>query len=110
MYCDSELVRLARNGDRQAFDELIQKYRPLCVRKAKAMLRTSDAEDEVQDAVLQAFLHLQEFELRASFSTWLVRIVLNRCLMTMRHNRVLTMASLDAASRESPAPRGLQMR
>jgi RNA polymerase sigma-70 factor, ECF subfamily len=99
---DIELVLLAKQGQATAFGELVRRYRPLCVRKAMSVMRKADVEDEVQDAVLQAFLHLNEFELRASFSTWLIRIVVNRCLMTVRRNRALPITSIDASFEDVP--------
>src|ERR1700740_1353003 len=43
-----------------------------------------DAEDAVQDALLSAFLHLQCFDGRSTFSTWLTRIGINSALMILR--------------------------
>jgi RNA polymerase sigma-70 factor, ECF subfamily len=46
-----------------------------------------DAEDAVQDAFLSAFLHLQSFDGRSAFSTWLTRIGINSALMILRKRR-----------------------
>jgi RNA polymerase sigma factor (sigma-70 family) len=46
-----------------------------------------DAEDAVQDAFLRAFLHLQSFDGRSTFSTWLTRIGINSALMILRKKR-----------------------
>ena len=46
-----------------------------------------DAEDAVQDAFLRAFLHLQRFDGRSTFSTWLTRIGINSALMILRKRR-----------------------
>ena len=46
-----------------------------------------DAEDAVQDALLSAFLHLQCFDGRSTFSTWLTRIGINSALMILRKRR-----------------------
>jgi RNA polymerase sigma factor (sigma-70 family) len=46
-----------------------------------------DAEDAVQDAFLSAFLHLQSFDGRSTFSTWLTRIGINSALMLLRKRR-----------------------
>src|SRR6202008_2955683 len=53
-----------------------------------------DADDAVQDAFLRAFLHLQSFDGRSAFSTWLTRIGINSALMILRKRR---------NSREDPA-------
>ena len=46
-----------------------------------------DAEDAVQDAFLRAFLHLQSFDGRSTFSAWLTRIGINSALMILRKRR-----------------------
>jgi RNA polymerase sigma-70 factor (ECF subfamily) len=46
-----------------------------------------DAEDAVQDAFLRAFLHLESFDGRSTFSTWLTRIGINSALMILRKRR-----------------------
>jgi len=101
--CDAELVGLAKNGDDCAFGELVRRHRPLCLQRASALLRNrADAEDEGQNAILRAFLHIGGFEQRASFSTWLVSIVLNRCLMALRRSRLVVMSSFEEQKRSSP--------
>jgi RNA polymerase sigma-70 factor (ECF subfamily) len=66
------------------------------------MLRNElDAEDQVQSALCKAWEHISAFERRAKFSTWLLRIVVNECLMQMRQTRRTTIVSLDASGRES---------
>jgi RNA polymerase sigma-70 factor, ECF subfamily len=101
--CDVELVGLAKNGDAGAFGELVRRHRPMCLQRASALLRNrADAEDEVQNAILRAYLHIGGFEQRASFSTWLVSIVLNRCLMALRRSRIVIMSSFEEQKRISP--------
>ena len=46
-----------------------------------------DAEDALQDSFLKAFAHLNDFQEKASFSTWLTRIAINSALMIMRKKR-----------------------
>jgi DNA-directed RNA polymerase specialized sigma24 family protein len=46
-----------------------------------------EAEDAVQGAFLSAFLHLQNFQGRSTFSTWLTRIGINSARMILRKKR-----------------------
>jgi RNA polymerase sigma factor (sigma-70 family) len=55
-----------------------------------------DAEDAVQDACLQAVVHLQDFDGRSKFSTWLTRIAINASLMILRKQRNARMVSLNS--------------
>ena len=94
------LVELARQGDMEAFGELIRRHRRRCVDLACFFLRNrSDAEDQVQDAFLKAYEHLDQFQGEAEFGTWLGRIVVNQCLMLMRLRRRARFSYLD----ESPS-------
>lgn len=54
-----------------------------------------DAEDALQDALLQAFVHLDKFDGRSAFSTWLTRIAINSALMLLRKRRNSHAFSLD---------------
>jgi RNA polymerase sigma-70 factor, ECF subfamily len=63
-----------------------------------------DAEDVVQKSFQKAFLHLHKFEERASFSTWLTRIVINEAAMCLRARRRVRVVGIDELSpREEPA-------
>ncbi|OGP83883.1 MAG: hypothetical protein A2Y95_00200 [Deltaproteobacteria bacterium RBG_13_65_10] len=77
---DGPLVARARAGDRAAFTRLVERHSRRIHRVAFRMLGDPDAAaDATQDAFLSAWQHLGRFEERSLFSTWLVRIVVNRC-------------------------------
>ena len=85
---DDELVLLAKSGNDAAFTELIERHRSISFKLAYSILRDrSDAEDEVQNATWKAYLHLDQFNYEAKFSTWLTRIVVNQCLMRLRKDK-----------------------
>ena len=89
------LVHAAKQGDTTAFDALVHRYTPMIFRVASHIMNTrEDAEDIVQEAFLRAFEHLQSFEERSRFSTWLTRIAVNTALMKLRSLRVVPI-SLD---------------
>jgi RNA polymerase sigma-70 factor (ECF subfamily) len=54
-----------------------------------------DAQDVVQQSFCKAFVHLDSFQEKSSFSTWLTRIVINEGLMCLRRNRSRKEISLD---------------
>ncbi len=54
-----------------------------------------DAEDALQESLLSAYVHLKEFDERASFSTWLTRIAINSALMILRKKRQSRELSMD---------------
>jgi RNA polymerase sigma-70 factor (ECF subfamily) len=85
---DDELVNQAKGGDRDAFSELMRRHYKATLSLASSILRNrTDAEDEVQNAWCKAIEHIQQFQGDAKFSTWMTRIVVNQCLMRLRHFR-----------------------
>jgi RNA polymerase sigma-70 factor, ECF subfamily len=93
---DAQLVSLARMGGHDAFGELAQRHRQKCVDIAGYILKDrSDAEDEAQNALVNAFRHLDQYHSEAQFSTWLMRIVSNQCLMALRARKRSRMVFLD---------------
>jgi RNA polymerase sigma-70 factor (ECF subfamily) len=75
---DVELVRLAREGDRQAFQELVERYQRKIYAMLYGMLHDPDAAWETsQDTFLKALRSLDQFKEQSSFYTWLYRIAVN---------------------------------
>jgi RNA polymerase sigma-70 factor, ECF subfamily len=78
---DAELIERARNGDRAAFGDLVERYQRVVFRTALAALRSrEDAEEVAQDALISAFQKLDSFRGDASFKTWLLTITWNRAM------------------------------
>jgi RNA polymerase sigma-70 factor, ECF subfamily len=93
---ERELIRLARQQDDEAFRELIVRTRKSCMGLAMSMLHNrEDAMDELQNAFWNAYAHLDSFGQNAKFSTWVGKIVINRCLMRIRHYRRIRFVSYE---------------
>jgi RNA polymerase sigma-70 factor (ECF subfamily) len=106
---DSQLVEVARQGNDEAFSELIRRHWRKCVNLASLFVRNrTDAEDQAQDACVKAFGHLDQYHGEAEFSVWLSRIVVNQCLMSMRSRRRIRLLYLDEMLPESQS-RPLQL-
>jgi RNA polymerase sigma-70 factor (ECF subfamily) len=85
---DEWLIRAAKSGDIDAFQELSKRHTRNLLLRIYALTRNwEDAEDAMQDAMLRAYVHLHRFEGRSTFSTWLTRIAINSALMEMRKKR-----------------------
>jgi RNA polymerase sigma-70 factor, ECF subfamily len=90
------LVQAAKNGDVQAFEELVRRYDRNVFRIAQHITHNrEDAEDVVQDAFLKAYENLNQFQGQSKFYTWLVRIAVNEALMKLRRLRPGRTVSLD---------------
>lgn len=82
---ERELVDRAREGDREAFGELVRRHRAKALGWAGTL--TTDAflaEDIVQEALIRAFLHLGTLADAGRFAPWLHRIVRNQAYMKLR--------------------------
>lgn len=82
---DRELVRRARSGRREAFEELVRRHHLAVLRLCVSLLRDRDkGEDAAQETFLKAYKSLDRFQGDAAFSTWLYRIATNHCLDVLR--------------------------
>jgi RNA polymerase sigma-70 factor (ECF subfamily) len=88
---DSSWVAAAKYGDTRAFEELVFRYERRVLAIAQRITNNrEDAEDVAQESFHKAFLHLDTFQEKARFSTWLTRIVINESFMLLRRrDRVL---------------------
>lgn len=85
---ESALVVQARRGSRDAFATLV---RPQMSKAYRVALRITgnreDAEDAIQQALLKAYSHIDQFHSKSRFSTWLLRITINEALGKLRKQR-----------------------
>jgi len=86
---EKELVKKAKQGDRRALAELVNRYSERIYNLALRMLRRrEDAEDVLQETFLTVVEKLHTFDVRSSFFTWIYRIATNACLMRLRKKKV----------------------
>jgi RNA polymerase sigma-70 factor (ECF subfamily) len=110
---DAEIVDRVRAGDRFLFELLMRRYNTRVYRAVRAVLHgDAEAEDVMQQAYLSAFTHLDQYEGRAKFSTWLCRIAVNEAIARAnRSGRVVALDDVpeelimhDPVKRERPNP------
>jgi RNA polymerase sigma-70 factor (ECF subfamily) len=99
---DEVLVAAAKLGDHPAFAELWTRHSHTAFKMACRIMRNrDDAEDVIQDAWMKAYVHLNTFDGRAKFSTWLTRITINSALMTLRRKRAHPETSMEIEDGET---------
>jgi RNA polymerase sigma-70 factor (ECF subfamily) len=85
---DGVLVAATKHGDTRAFEELVLRHKRRVFAVAKRITNNwEDAEDVAQESFHKAFLHLDSFQEKSRFSTWLTRIAMNEALMLLRRKR-----------------------
>lgn len=71
-------VKRAKQGNKEAFCNLIRINKVAIYRVAKSILNTEDdVEDAVSEAILKAYKNIKLLKNEAFFKTWLIRIVIN---------------------------------
>lgn len=82
------LVARAQDGDVHAFEELARRHQDALFRVAVRVLgQRADAEDALQEALIDAWRRIGTFRGDAAFSTWMYRIVTHRCTALLRRHR-----------------------
>jgi len=99
---ESELIRMARSGDRRAMEALLAKHESalhaLCI---ATLGHPQDAEDAVQETFIRAVRSFSRFREESQLRTWLNRIAINICLDMIRRRR--NVMPLDSALNLSSA-------
>jgi RNA polymerase sigma-70 factor (ECF subfamily) len=93
---DLEIVEAVRGGEAALFELLMRRYNQRLYRVARSIVRNvGEAEDVMQEAYVQAYVHLDQYEGRAPFSTWLTKIAVHEALARLRRqNRVVRLEVL----------------
>jgi RNA polymerase sigma-70 factor (ECF subfamily) len=82
---ESEVIRSASAGDREAFKNLVNNYQTGVYRVCLGFVHTTaDAEDLTQEVFIEVFRSLVKFRGDSEFSTWLYRIPVNKSLNYLR--------------------------
>lgn len=93
---DLDAVAGVLSGDREMFEIIVRRYNTQLYRVGMAYLRNhAQTEDAMQNTYLKAFLNLKRFQANSAFATWLTRIMINECLMTLRAGKRFVMENLD---------------
>ncbi len=88
---DVEVVRRVRSGETALFEILMRRHNRRVYRVARAIVKDeNEAEDVMQEAYVNAYVHLDQFAERAQFSTWLTRIAVHEALARVRKRDRLT--------------------
>ena len=85
---DSKLISDGLQGDRNAFEILFSRYRPILYRLAQRILRNhEESEDAVQNCSLAAFRKMESFKYEGAFRGWLARILVNEAITILRKRK-----------------------
>ncbi|MFN3202979.1 MAG: sigma-70 family RNA polymerase sigma factor [Bradymonadia bacterium] len=108
---DQELVQRCKEGDRQAYKQLVERYQRRVFAIAMGVLKhPEDAMDATQEAFVKVYRKIGQFKGDSSFYTWLYRIVVNLCIDHRRkHGRFKGVEYDDRIGREEDSVNGVQL-
>jgi len=107
---DADLVRDFRNGNREAFAELVRRYsRPVTMTILGIVRDNEAAKDISQHVFLKAFEKLSGFMFASSFKTWLYRIAINAARDHLRRRKYDFTAELNDYVADPGRPPGVRL-
>jgi RNA polymerase sigma-70 factor (ECF subfamily) len=90
---EGALIDRVKQGDEEAFEELVERYKGMGFSLAYRLLgNPEDARDISQEAFAQVYLHIKDFRGESTFKTWFYRIIINLCRRQWQRK---TTSSLD---------------
>ena len=93
---DQELLQNAIQGDRRAFNEIVNKYKQRIYFTAMKMVRNKDdAYDITQDVFIKAYRNMGNFKGDSNLFTWLYRITVNTSLNYKSRDKFRGMTSVQ---------------
>ena len=106
---DEEIVARIVGGEQELFELLLRRYNQRVYRAVRAILRNpDDTEDVMQQAYVNAYRHLHQFEGRSSFATWMTKIAIReasaRNRKTLLHLSIVPELHGENTMSEVPEP------
>ena len=93
---EPDLVRQARRGDLNAYDELVKRYQQRIYATIYHMTSNhEDANDLAQESFIKAFQALNTFKGGSTFYTWLYRIAVNKTINFLKQRKKRQHMSLN---------------
>jgi RNA polymerase sigma-70 factor (ECF subfamily) len=87
---DRHFVNLVKEGDKNAFAVLVDRYKDMVFTLSLKMLKDKEEAEEVaQDTFLKVYKSLDKFKGESKFSTWIYKIAFNTCLDRLKKNKRL---------------------
>ena len=92
---DIEIISAVLNGDKQAYAQIVERYRAYVFTLTLRYIKSrEDAEEVSQDIFIKAYRALADFKGASKFSTWLYTITTTTCISFLRKKK-LAVHSLD---------------
>lgn len=101
----TKLILQCKAGDRVAQNELYKRYAGAMYNICRRMMNDEDeARDMLQDAFVEAFMKIHSLKVLSTFSAWIKRITVNKCINAIKKKRIFAISideNVDPADEES---------
>ena len=98
---DNDVITRILEGEKNLYALLVRRYNQRLYRVAISIINDdNDAEDAMQVAYVKAYENLRKFEHKSSFSTWLIRILINECLLLTKKRKQSLIMNNDLIENE----------
>ena len=102
---DFQIVEQIQTGNDAAFDELMGRYKRSVVNFCyRVLCNADDADDVAQEVFVRVYQHIDRYQPRAKFSTWLFALAHNAALDRLRYRKRHPTESLDGVPEPAAAP------
>ena len=89
----TKLIMQCKAGDRVAQNELYKRYSGAMYNICRRMINDEDeAKDLLQDAFVEAFLKINSLKEISTFSAWIKRITVNKCINAIKKKRIFAIS------------------
>ncbi len=86
---DHEIIARVLKGEKELYAQIIRKYNARLYRIGMSIIdNNSEVEDVMQSAYIKAYENLARFAFKSSFSTWLIRILINESLLQLKKRKL----------------------
>lgn len=102
---DEDLALAAQGGDGRAFELLVERFQVRLMSFLCRKLTEHEAEDVLQDAFVQAYVHIKQYDSRWRFSTWIFTIANRMAISRLRQRKNAAELSEHLPANDSPSDR-----
>lgn len=104
MDIDTAVVKRARKGDSEAFEEILKaNYQLVFNVVSRIVPNPQDAVDVCQNVFINAYRKISSFEGKSAITTWLYRIAVNEAISFRRSRRLLSISSVEKEDSDGDA-------
>jgi RNA polymerase sigma-70 factor (ECF subfamily) len=79
-FTEAEIIGGVLDGEKALFEIIVRRFNPYLYKIGRSYnYNHEDTQDLMQETFIDAFKNLKQFEGRANFKTWIIRIMMNNC-------------------------------